>query len=212
VHYAVKAYSSASALGGGEWSVSCPCRFAAGTLRAGGWLDPRVGWTTCRSEKLLAYRNSNSDPSVGQLVASRYTDCPSVALGLHAEQSDYPRTFAHLKHLPSWQRRPVCLVTSSAQFSLSLCTVQPPCAQVGIGTTQRLYTPRELWDPLLFCRYLSRIFGGPWCLLCLSKLKDKSIISPLVLHGCESLCRTYRNWRHLKTGGFEAQTSTEDDM
>jgi hypothetical protein len=32
-----------SALVGGEWSASRPCRFIAGTHFIGGWVDPRAG-------------------------------------------------------------------------------------------------------------------------------------------------------------------------
>jgi hypothetical protein len=44
-----------SALAGGEWSASRPCRFTPGnrtpgTLQIGGWVDPRAGIETWRSE------------------------------------------------------------------------------------------------------------------------------------------------------------------
>jgi hypothetical protein len=32
-----------SALVGGEWSASRPCRFTPGTHFIGGWVDPRAG-------------------------------------------------------------------------------------------------------------------------------------------------------------------------
>jgi hypothetical protein len=59
-----------SELAGGEWSASRPGRFtpeerAPGTHWIGGWVDP--------------YRDSNSDPSVVQPVASRYTDFATPA-------------------------------------------------------------------------------------------------------------------------------------
>jgi hypothetical protein len=38
-----------------------------------GW-DPERAWTTWRVEKCYPYRDSNSDPSAVQPVASRYTD------------------------------------------------------------------------------------------------------------------------------------------
>jgi hypothetical protein len=63
-HYAMKAYVGVdvsihifltSALVGGEWSASRPCRFnpeegAPGTHWIGGWVDPEPVWTTCRRE------------------------------------------------------------------------------------------------------------------------------------------------------------------
>jgi hypothetical protein len=64
-----------SALVGGEWSASRPGRFASGerapaTHCIQGWVDLRRG-----EEKILDLcRISNSDPSVVQPVASRYTD------------------------------------------------------------------------------------------------------------------------------------------
>jgi hypothetical protein len=66
-----------SALVGGEWSASRPGRFtpwerAPGIHWIGGWVDPRTVW---RRENSLPYWESNSDPSIVQPVASRYTDC-----------------------------------------------------------------------------------------------------------------------------------------
>jgi hypothetical protein len=57
------------ALAGGEWSFSRPGRFtpgerAPGTHWIGGWVDPIAGLDV----------DSNSDPSVVEPVASRYTD------------------------------------------------------------------------------------------------------------------------------------------
>jgi hypothetical protein len=55
-----------SALVGGEWSASRPCRFnpgerAPGTNWIGGWVDPQSqsGW---REENVLSFRVLNSDP------------------------------------------------------------------------------------------------------------------------------------------------------
>jgi hypothetical protein len=67
-----------SALVGGEWSDSHTSRFAprergAGTHWIGGWVGD-VGGKSC------SYRDSNSDPSAVQPVASRYTDCAIPAL------------------------------------------------------------------------------------------------------------------------------------
>jgi hypothetical protein len=69
-----------SAVAGGEWSASRPCRFtprekAPGTHWIGGWVDPRAGLDNMEKRKFLPYRNSNSDLSVVQPVGSRYTDC-----------------------------------------------------------------------------------------------------------------------------------------
>jgi hypothetical protein len=41
----------------------------------GGWVDSRTVWTTWRRENSWPYRDSNSDLSAVQPVASRYTDC-----------------------------------------------------------------------------------------------------------------------------------------
>jgi hypothetical protein len=59
-----------SALVGGEWSASRPCRFTPGEMTLGNhWIgslvDPRSG---------LDDMDSNSEPLVVQPVASRYTD------------------------------------------------------------------------------------------------------------------------------------------
>jgi hypothetical protein len=68
------------ALAGGEWSASNPGRFTPGektpdTHWIGGWVDPRVGLDDLEKRKFWPYRESNSDRSVVQPVASRYTDC-----------------------------------------------------------------------------------------------------------------------------------------
>jgi hypothetical protein len=55
-----------SALGGGEWSASCPGRFAP--------TRKELVWMTWRRENSLPYWDLNSDPSVVQPVASRYTN------------------------------------------------------------------------------------------------------------------------------------------
>jgi hypothetical protein len=64
-----------SALVGGVRSPSRPGCFipgerALGTHRIGRWVDPRAGLDDVEKRK-----SSNSDPSVVQPVASRYTDC-----------------------------------------------------------------------------------------------------------------------------------------
>jgi hypothetical protein len=68
-----------SALVGGKWSASRPGRFTPGertpsTNWIGGQVGPRASLDDV--EKILdPYWDSNSDPSVVQPVASRYTDC-----------------------------------------------------------------------------------------------------------------------------------------
>jgi hypothetical protein len=63
-----------SALVGGVWSASLTDRFTPGTHRIGGWVDPRAGLDDWRSENSWPYRDLNSDSSVVQPIASRYTD------------------------------------------------------------------------------------------------------------------------------------------
>jgi hypothetical protein len=68
-----------STLVGGQWWAARPGRFthrerAPGTHWIGGWVDPRPGLDDVKMRKFLTYRDSNSDPSVVQPVASRYTD------------------------------------------------------------------------------------------------------------------------------------------
>jgi hypothetical protein len=84
-HYDMKAYVGVVvqihafltfALIGGKWSASRPCRIipgetVPGTLWRGGWVDSRTGLDDMEKLKFLTYRDSNSDPSVVQLVASR---------------------------------------------------------------------------------------------------------------------------------------------
>jgi hypothetical protein len=67
-----------SALVRGEWSASRLCRFtpgerAIGTHWTGGWVGSSDGINNV--EKILdPHRDSNSEPSVVQPVAGRYTD------------------------------------------------------------------------------------------------------------------------------------------
>jgi hypothetical protein len=72
-----------SALVGGEWSASRPSRFipgerASGTHWIGGWVGSRAGLDDM--EKLIPYRESNSDFSVVEPVASHNTDCDTAAV------------------------------------------------------------------------------------------------------------------------------------
>jgi hypothetical protein len=68
-----------STLAGGEWSASRPGRFTPGESSTdanwiGGWVNPRAGLHYVEKKNSWSYRDSNSDSSVVQLVASRYTD------------------------------------------------------------------------------------------------------------------------------------------
>jgi hypothetical protein len=65
-----------SALPEGEWSASCTSRFTPGERAhwIGGRWTPEPIWTTWRRENSWPDRDSNSDPSVVQPAASRYTD------------------------------------------------------------------------------------------------------------------------------------------
>jgi hypothetical protein len=63
----------------GEWSTSRPGSFtpgerAPGIHWIGGWVGPRAGLDDVEKRKFFNLRDSNSDPSVVQPVASRYTD------------------------------------------------------------------------------------------------------------------------------------------
>jgi hypothetical protein len=69
-----------SVLVGGEWSTSRSGRFHSGEIAPGILMPYEAGWaaepvrTTWRREKSCLYRDSNSDPSALQPVASRYID------------------------------------------------------------------------------------------------------------------------------------------
>jgi hypothetical protein len=63
-----------SALAGGEWSASPPVKELPVPIGQDvGWIPEPVG-TTWRRENSWPYRDSNSDPSLVQPVASRYND------------------------------------------------------------------------------------------------------------------------------------------
>jgi hypothetical protein len=69
-----------SALVEGERSATRPGRFtfgerAPGTHWIGGWVGLRTGLDDVEKKEFLPLPDSNSDLSVVQPVASRYTDC-----------------------------------------------------------------------------------------------------------------------------------------
>jgi hypothetical protein len=69
-----------SALVGGEWSASRPILLtpgerAPGTHWIGGWVGPSTDLDDVKKRKFLTLPGSNSDFSVVQPVANRYTDC-----------------------------------------------------------------------------------------------------------------------------------------
>jgi hypothetical protein len=65
-----------TALDGGEWAASRPGRFTSRERAPGigGYVDPRADLDDVVKRKFLTFRDSNSDPSVVQPVASRYND------------------------------------------------------------------------------------------------------------------------------------------
>jgi hypothetical protein len=72
-----------SVLVGSEWSASRP-RQLYPPVPIGyedGWALQPV-WTICKSQHAWPYRDSNSDPTVVQPVASHFTDCTTAALWL----------------------------------------------------------------------------------------------------------------------------------
>jgi hypothetical protein len=72
-----------SALAGGEWSASRPCRFTPGKRDSvpTGWEGPRIDLDDVEKRKNLPLRVSNSNPLAIQPVVSRYSDC---AIPAHA--------------------------------------------------------------------------------------------------------------------------------
>jgi hypothetical protein len=73
-----------SALVGGEWSASRPCRFtpeerAPGTHWIGGWVDSRAGLDDMEKRQFLILPGLNCNPSVVHPVASRYIDLATLA-------------------------------------------------------------------------------------------------------------------------------------
>jgi hypothetical protein len=72
------------ALDGGEWLASHPGHFTPrvsypSIYWKGGCVGPRIGLEDVRREKFCPYRYSNSDLTVVQSSASRYTDCVILA-------------------------------------------------------------------------------------------------------------------------------------
>jgi hypothetical protein len=68
-----------STLDGGKWSASSPDCFTPGekvpiTHWIGGWVGPGTGLDDAEKRKFFTHWDSNSDPSIAQPVASRYTN------------------------------------------------------------------------------------------------------------------------------------------
>jgi hypothetical protein len=64
-----------SALVGNEWSASRPGRLTPEEKAPSTHWAPEPVWTRWRGEQPCPYRDSKSDTSAVQPVASRYTDC-----------------------------------------------------------------------------------------------------------------------------------------
>jgi hypothetical protein len=82
-------HSLASALDGGKWSASRPCRFtprerAPGTHWIGGWMGPRAVSNVVVKRKIPSpSRESDPRTPIVQPVAQRYTDWAITALYTH---------------------------------------------------------------------------------------------------------------------------------
>jgi hypothetical protein len=93
-----------SALVGGEGSASRPGRFTPGERAPRYPLYRRPSRSGRRwEEKILDYRDSNSDPSVVQPVASRYTDCAIPSSFVSQNASAPLQTSAAETHLTGGQ-------------------------------------------------------------------------------------------------------------
>jgi hypothetical protein len=63
----------------GEWPVSRPCRFTtkertSSTHCIGGWVGPRASLHYLERRSSWPYQDTNSDPSVIQLIARHYSN------------------------------------------------------------------------------------------------------------------------------------------
>jgi hypothetical protein len=81
------------AVAGSEWSASRPGRFtpwerAPGTHWIRGWVGPWAGLDDVGRENSWPFRDSNSDPSVVQSVASRYIDY-AIPIKIHKGELQY---------------------------------------------------------------------------------------------------------------------------
>jgi hypothetical protein len=105
-----------SALAGGEWQLHGPAALSPVPIgKEVGW-TPKPVWTTWRRENSGPYRDSNSDTSVVQPVASRYTG--SLSSGVPAPIS----SFRHFLGLLLTLRHASLLLRGLKNFFRILCT------------------------------------------------------------------------------------------
>jgi hypothetical protein len=98
-----------SALVGGEWSASRPCRFIPGTHFIGGWVDPRVGLDDMEKWKFFTLPGLELPPSlIVQPVSSSYTDW--------AIPAPVPTSIVEFKQAITAWMRPTCIQVSGSNL------------------------------------------------------------------------------------------------
>jgi hypothetical protein len=132
-----------SAVAAGESSASRPARFTPGERAPGtdwrgiGW-TPEPVWTLWRRENSWPYRDSNSDPSVVQSVASRYTDC--LIPDPLCVQISFLKSYFELRK---------CGISSNLHGKMPH-SPHLPYRMINIAATSREVTNSDFWNLLMF--------------------------------------------------------------
>jgi hypothetical protein len=113
-----------SALVGGEWLASHPCRFTPGAHWIGGWVGPQSR-SGRRGENSWPYPDSNSDPSVVEPATSRYTDWAIPATHLTISVKDALLSASEQLQLTMWD-----LFLTPVPMKITLFWNVTPCSLV----------------------------------------------------------------------------------
>jgi hypothetical protein len=126
-------HSLTSALDGGEWSASRPCRFtpterAPGTHWTGGWVVPRAVLDAVMKRKIPSpHRESNPRTPIVQPVAQRYTDWAITALfNVGTSRKIFHNTNSSYLWFSSQARNLFCMYTEWCTFSVFSLFLSPP--------------------------------------------------------------------------------------
>jgi hypothetical protein len=125
---------------------------APGTPWIGGWVGPRTGLDDVERKKSCPYRDSNSDPSAAQPVASHRTDCAWIGLihtiyftrfnGEWVLRKPFGVEMCLIKLFPDYSLRALCPVKGASAFTRTIECIPSSqhlmCKAVGVRKSPAL--------------------------------------------------------------------------